>query len=157
MSWNYHDPVDCTGDQAHTYTAASRDAEQDTLSKHLPCSTAMVRTISGEPGTVCIYCRVSVNPPFTQKSQVRGSATRCVPTLFLLVRSTYQVPANESFHHCIRIFPGITFPRTESLIAAVSTLNALMANAAGLFVPRRRVTNSGNCVCSILHRRKGVW
>lgn len=42
------------------------------------------------------------------------------------------VPAKESFHHCIRIFPGITFPRTESLIAAVSTLNALMANAAGL-------------------------
>lgn len=42
------------------------------------------------------------------------------------------VPAKESFHHCIRIFPGITFPRTESLMAAVSTLNALMAKAAGL-------------------------
>lgn len=45
-------------------------------------------------------------------------------------------PAKESFHHCIRIFPGITFPRTESLMAAVSTLNALMANAAGLLLVR---------------------
>lgn len=34
-------------------------------------------------------------------------------------------PAKESFHHCIRILPAITLLRTESLMPAVSTLNAL--------------------------------
>lgn len=48
------------------------------------------------------------------------------------------VPAMESFHHCIRIFPGVTFPRTVSLIAAVSTLKALMASAAGLLFQREQ-------------------
>lgn len=53
------------------------------------------------------------------------------------ISSSLPVPAMESFHHCIRIIPGITFPRTESLMAAVSTLNALIAKAAGLFERER--------------------
>lgn len=73
-------------------------------------------------------CAQHITPPSTQYHKLKRYVL-----LAIFPRCCVIIPANASFHHCIRILPGITFPRTESLTAAVSTLNALMANAAGLF------------------------
>ena len=62
-----------------------------------------------------------------------SSFSRMTSVSYVLRSILYKtVPAREYFHHWKRILPGIRLPLTESLMAAVSTLKALIAKAADL-------------------------